>query len=683
MKKYLFGMAACTMLFVTSCEKEIDFGTSSQENVSVSFNINTPAIATRAYSDGASATVLQYAVYDAKGNKLVDLGNTLDNFDGSEKINIELATGNTYSVIFWAAAPNAPYTVDFDEKTMTVDYDGALCNDENRDAFYKYHSFRVTGAQTETIELKRPFAQLNIGTNDYDKAALAGYTPEKSTVTVGEIYTTLDLVEGNVSGATSVTFANNDIPNGETFPVDGYEYLAMNYLLVHAEQSLVEVTFSYRDDVEARTVGSVPVCRNYRTNIYGKLLTSTVDINVEIVPEYDEPSFDQEILNLIPVYYDEAEENPVDGAGMLGEDTYGVYTAEGLQWIADQINGTSTSLPEDLQQLQGIRQYPVNGKTIKLLADIDLHFGYMDDGDPITFTPIGDKTSFSGEFNGNNHTIKNLYQNGWALGYEWGAYGSLGLFANLKDATVKNVVIEGMEALVEGGDISFIAGSATGTCVFEDITINNSKIGTYNNGIGGIIGWSGAGNYTFKNITLGEDVVLGGLWGSFDSSVGGIVGQAEPGATYNFENVEINCRIDAYNDVTASYDYYNYRMCGMIIGRCAETTTIDGRNYPDLSKYNMSFNNVVVNYGTWMNYHYCRPSEGRGTRVEAGYAYGGIAADHDHSTCTMHHYNCIPFDQLIGGAQYGVKGLREVAGVTVNYPAEYTCDLCGEQHNVK
>jgi hypothetical protein len=32
---------------------------------------------------------------------------------------------------------------------------------------------------------------------------------------------------------------------------------------------------------------------------------------------------------------------------------------------------------------------------------------------------------------------------------------------------------------------------------------------------------------------------------------------------------------------------------------------------------------------------------------------------------------CIPFDQLIGGDQYTVKGLREVNGVTVNYPASY------------
>ena len=257
----------------------------------------------------------------------------------------------------------------------------------------------------------------------------------------------------------------------------------------------------------------------------------------------------------------------------------------------------------------------------------------------------------------------------------------------MEGATVKNVVLDGFEAQIEGGDISFVAGSATGTCVFENIEIKNGKIGTYNNGIGGIIGWSGAGNYTFKNITIGSDVVLGGLWGSFDSSIGGIVGQAEPGATYNFENVEINCRIDAYNDCTASYDYYLYRMCGMIIGRCEKTTTINVSNYPDLSQYNMSFNNVTVNYGTWMNYHYCEPTpghnNGRGMRIEPGYAYDGLPADFDHSQCVDNHYNCIPFDQLIGGAQLGVKGLREVDGVTVNYPTEYTCPLCGKQHNVK
>ena len=330
-------------------------------------------------------------------------------------------------------------------------------------------------------------------------------------------------------------------------------------------------------------------------------------------------------------------------------------------------------------------------KTIKLAADLDLS-QYRDMGS--SNTPIGSTGErddrgrlvckpFKGTFDGDGKAIKNLYQSGWDMGYEWGQYGSCGLFAELENATVKNVVIEGLDAEVEGGDISFIAGSATGDCVFENITIKSSSIGTYNNGCGGIIGWSGAGNYTFKNITIESDVVLGGLWGSFDSSIGGVVGQAEPGATYNFENVTINCRIDAYNDVTASYDYYNYRMCGMIIGRCEKTTTIDGRNYPDLSQYNLSFNNVTVNYGTWMNYHYCRAAGARGVRVEPGYAYGGIAADRDHSNDTVHCMECMPFDQLIGGDQYGVKGLPAVDGVTVNYPAEYTCPLCGQQHNAQ
>ena len=323
------------------------------------------------------------------------------------------------------------------------------------------------------------------------------------------------------------------------------------------------------------------------------------------------------------------------------------------------------------------------GKTIKLANDINLYFKDitdMADSDPTTFRPIGDTKynggkPFKGTFDGQGHTIRNLYQNGWDLGYEWGVYGSYGLFGSLEDATVKNVVIEGSESYIEGGDVSFIAGSAEGNCVFENITINSGVAATYNNGCGGIIGWSGAGTYTFKNITIGEDAVLGGLWGSFDSSIGGIVGQAEPGATYNFENVTINCRIDAYNDCTASYDYYNYRMCGMIIGRCEETTTIDGKNYPDLSKYNLSFNNVVVNYGDWMNYHYCEPTPGhnggRGMRVEPGYAYDGLPADYDHSQCVDSHMNWLPFNQLIGGDQIAVKGLPAVEGVTVNYPESF------------
>ena len=245
------------------------------------------------------------------------------------------------------------------------------------------------------------------------------------------------------------------------------------------------------------------------------------------------------------------------------------------------------------------------------------------------------------------------------------------MFGEIEGATIKNVTVEGAEALIEGGDIGGVVGSASGDCVFENITIKDSTFATYNNGNGGIIGWSGAGTYTFKNITIGEDVVLAGLWGSFDSSIGGVVGQAEPGATYIFENVDVACRIDAYNDCTASYDYYNYRMCGMLIGRLEETTTIDGRNYPDTSKYNIQCTDVTVTYGEWADYHYCEPTpglnNGRGMRVEPGYSYDGLPEDYDHSQCVDNHMNLIPFDQIFGGDQIGVTGLPSYNGVDVIY----------------
>ena len=296
MKKILFGMMAAATVLATSCAKELQ--NVAEGDATVTFAVGTPEIATRAYSDGTTATELQWAVYDADGNYLQDL-------TGSKEINIsttvelKLTTGNTYSVAFWADSQAAPYNVDFTTKSVSVDYAGVKSNDENLDAFYAWYTFTVTGAQTETVELKRPFAQLNIGTADYDASESAGYVPTISTVTVSNVYSTLNFATGAVDGATDMTFAENAIPAGEVFPVAGYEYLAMNYLLVAADKALVEVEFTYSDgsNAKTRTVGSVPVQRNYRTNIYGNILTSDVDLNVVIKPEYNEPDYELDDLH--------------------------------------------------------------------------------------------------------------------------------------------------------------------------------------------------------------------------------------------------------------------------------------------------------------------------------------------------------------------------------------------------
>ena len=310
------------------------------------------------------------------------------------------------------------------------------------------------------------------------------------------------------------------------------------------------------------------------------------------------------------------------------------------------------------------------GKTITLAADINLY--EMGEGnEPVSFKPIGIDTPFEGTFDGQDHIISNLYQSGWAFGYEWGSYGSLGLFSQINNATIKNLTIKGAECLVEGGDVAGIAGSATGTCLFENVHIVDSTFATYNNGCAGIIGWAGAGAYTFKNVTVDENTVIAGLWGSFDSSLGGIMGQLDENATAHFENVDVACRIDAYNDVTASYKWYSYRMCGMLIGRVLKVQTINGTNYPDPAAAGVTIgDNVNVTFGDWAHYTYIwDDSLSYGCkRVESGYAYDGIDITAYPDADIVH----IPFTALFGGPQSqsnGYYGLSEYAGVNVNFPA--------------
>ncbi|MBQ2978834.1 MAG: hypothetical protein IJE18_01830, partial [Bacteroidaceae bacterium] len=65
MKKNLLftALAATTMLFATSCQQDEVF-VDGNESI-VTFEVGTPQMATRAnYSDGMTATKLQWAVYN-------------------------------------------------------------------------------------------------------------------------------------------------------------------------------------------------------------------------------------------------------------------------------------------------------------------------------------------------------------------------------------------------------------------------------------------------------------------------------------------------------------------------------------------------------------------------------------------------------------------------------------------
>ena len=140
----------------------------------------------------------------------------------------------------------------------------------------------------------RPFAQVNVGTDDISKAANSGIETGSlaTTMSVTNVPTTLNFVDGTTSGQTDVTFAANAIPT-ESLVVSGksYTHLSMNYLLIGADKTTANFEFEFTDGAttSTRTFSNVPIQRNYRTNIIGSILTQNLDFDIEVDPGFNEP----------------------------------------------------------------------------------------------------------------------------------------------------------------------------------------------------------------------------------------------------------------------------------------------------------------------------------------------------------------------------------------------------------
>ena len=298
MKRYLlstFTIAAAALL-VTSCNDEMDNGLKTGDEGTVTFTAQLPSeMGTRAFADGLTAKHLQYAVYEAGqstplkvfGDETTVVGEA-EMVDLKKSVTLQLTSGKSYDVIFWAdATTDSPYTFDPATQEVSVDYSKVNNNSDNCDAFFKKETITVSGNQSVDVKLTRPFAQVNIGTDDFDAAKASGLEVTQTEV-VAKAFATLNLATGEVADEDERTFTMKAIPtasDGE-FPVaGGYKYLSMDYLLVGADKATVDVAFNYGGP-QNRTFTNVPVQRNYRTNIYGSLLTNTTDFNVVIEPAF-------------------------------------------------------------------------------------------------------------------------------------------------------------------------------------------------------------------------------------------------------------------------------------------------------------------------------------------------------------------------------------------------------------
>lgn len=321
-----------------SCSDENEALSGSGNEALVSFSVNlADGIQTKAISDGKTAKQLFVRVFEDNNGSVGDEINTLAKNDVqmeddlTKEVNFALVKGKTYHFLFWSQAytsgeTGAPYS--FDGHTVKVSYVNAAANEEKRDAFYAVKTKTVTGSFQEDVTLHRPFAQLNFLTTAKDIIAAknGGLSVNQTSITIASAAQTLtpplsfnpdekpsvsNAEEGvsfnfadvpfsvsgeTVSSSSSLWIKDNAVVDPGTQDAIQYFYLAITYFLVNnaadatAQIVLADVNMKVKDaEGDGLSVQSVPLRMNYRTNIYGNLLTATGKFNVMIDENFNTP----------------------------------------------------------------------------------------------------------------------------------------------------------------------------------------------------------------------------------------------------------------------------------------------------------------------------------------------------------------------------------------------------------
>jgi len=288
---------ATAVLLTTSCSQE-DTPGSGKGNGDVTFSVSLDGIPqTRAFGDGLSALDLTCAVYQ-DNNFITKQTATFSNRVAN--VRLQLLEGQSYNIVFFASRGTDVYTFDTNTAKVSIDYanmnkglDAAQTAHIDDDCFYALREGYVAGSSlSEEVTLRRPVAQVNFGSDDQEATSTTKNFPDGifSKMTL-KAYSTLNLLTGAAEGdATTVSLPvmkYDDLLKSEQFPYQGeegaepkYRYLAMGYVLVPAEGFVTDITLDVQNGetatapVVSRTVPNAPLKRNFRTNIYGSLLTS-------------------------------------------------------------------------------------------------------------------------------------------------------------------------------------------------------------------------------------------------------------------------------------------------------------------------------------------------------------------------------------------------------------------------
>ena len=293
MKKTLIQIAAISLMAMTllACGKE-DIKL-PEVGESVTFTVLTDC-GTKALGDhdGAGANVdrCKVAVYMLTSDsstpyKIYDKPEVNKHNNLSYSFTVNLLVQQTYQIVVWVDKAGL-YDVNDKLTSVTRNSGDVTCNSDAYDAFYASVPFVHGIDMVTTIVAKRPFAQLNLITQDLDPAA----QPTEISLTYASPQSFNPLTATVGTEMTSVTYKADRPYYSST---EGTEHtLAMNYVFAAAETQTilptVKLTALKGSTTVETQIANVPVQQNYRTNITGKLLTTSGTTSVNLTSTFEQ-----------------------------------------------------------------------------------------------------------------------------------------------------------------------------------------------------------------------------------------------------------------------------------------------------------------------------------------------------------------------------------------------------------
>lgn len=292
MKKLIYLLLAMPLLF-TSCSNDEEMA--SEETVQVSFSTELPKrIGTRAGTTDLNVNKVVCAVFE-DGEEISTLREVITIQEGEDIVFApRLIKGRTYDVVFWAMK-DKNYNVN--DMTAITRASETTAAESDFDAFTESVEVEVTGSKSETVTLKRPLAQLNLGVTLDDWNAVAseetfGMKPTKMIITLtGK--DTFNALTGATTGEDKEVTYTLDVSGEDLVAGDEtYKSIAMCYVYPDAGQENIDITYTIYDqdnDVirEDVTIQNIPLENNYRTNVVGGLLTGTITYTITFEKDFN------------------------------------------------------------------------------------------------------------------------------------------------------------------------------------------------------------------------------------------------------------------------------------------------------------------------------------------------------------------------------------------------------------